>query len=166
MDVVNAQLVEECARRLARVVTDFSVPADALEAMAAAARMLASARPLDRGSILIRAERRLQSLRSAHTGEAVVHAEREFQLAVEETLVALMDKLGRPFVWEPRLAVRVVLDTYERSFESWLLRGGSEADFVASSFVHTTLPHLLEELSTRRPAEDPARTEKQSTGFV
>lgn len=40
-----------------------------------------------------------------------------------------------------------ILDTYERSFEAWVLGGHEESDFPDSSYVRRTLPTLLEELS-------------------
>ena len=45
------------------------------------------------------------------------------------------------------LAVRVIVDTYERSFESWLLMGNREEDFDASPYATRTLPVLLRETS-------------------
>ena len=67
-----------------------------------------------------------------------------------------MAKLDRAFVWPPRLAVRVILDTFERSFEAWLLSGNPEAGFPSSLYVRRTLPTILEELT--RPATATSRS--------
>lgn len=55
----------------------------------------------------------------------------------------LMMKLDRRFAWPAVLAVRVIVDTYERSFENWLLTGNREEDFDASPYATRTLPVLM-----------------------
>jgi len=77
----------------------------------------------------------------------VVLAERRFLAALADVITQMMTKLGREFAWPPALAVRVILDTYERSFEAWLMGGYPESQFSSSSYVQRTLPSLLEQLS-------------------
>jgi AcrR family transcriptional regulator len=146
LDAVHDILVDECAERLRGSVARFR-PTDGALRFAEAATALADAWPLDRGGMIIRAERRLQALRRNADGRMVTAAERRYLQALTDVLVAMMATLRRQFRWAPALAVRVILDTYERSFEAWILEGGDEATFATSPYIKRTLPTLLEELS-------------------
>ncbi|TFC72040.1 hypothetical protein E3O45_13610 [Cryobacterium sp. TMS1-20-1] len=44
----------------------------------------------------------------------------------------------------------VILDTWERSFEAWLLSSYTESNFSESPYIARTLPALLEQVSERR----------------
>lgn len=41
----------------------------------------------------------------------------------------------------------MIVSTYERSFETWLLEGRDEATFAESSYVKGTLPDLLRRMT-------------------
>lgn len=150
-DAVNDELVAQCEARLRAGIARFALteaarrcPQVALEEAAVA---IAESWPIDRGGILIRAERRARVLRASTDGQAVVAAERRFVGALVEVMTDLMGHLGRRFTWSPTLAVRVILDTFERSFETWLLSGHEEADFSTSPYARRTLPTLFGQLS-------------------
>lgn len=147
LDAVNDALVEECATRLRRGVALFEAPADPAVALQSAALALAGSWPIERGGLLIRARRRVSALGAAAAAEPVVAADKRFSIALSETLTDMMGKLGRRFEWNTGLAVRVILDTYERSFEAWILTGHSEASFDQSPYVRRTLPELLRQTS-------------------
>ncbi|UIP59546.1 hypothetical protein DSM26151_24570 [Agromyces marinus] len=161
LDAVNEQLVLDCVSRLRSAVDAFeatdATAAGASEVAApdplgVAARMLADSWPLDRGGLIIRSQRRLRALTSPDGGgDAAAAAERSFVERLVPVFEDLMRKLGRRFTWPPVLAVRVILDTYERSFESWLLMGHREEDFDGSPYAARTLPVLLR--GTSEPAE-------------
>jgi AcrR family transcriptional regulator len=146
LDAVNDMLVDQCVDRL-RAGVDRFTPESTESKFLDASRALAKSWPLDRGGIIIRADRRLNALKSSGGGEAAVAAERRFLGLLIDVLTDLMNKLGRTFSWPPALAVRVILDTYERSFEAWILGGNSEAEFHLSPYVERTLSTLLAELS-------------------
>lgn len=148
LDAVNEALVEECASRLRTGVAQFEPPADAEEAFHAAANALAGSWPLERGGLLIRARRRVSALASTADAGPVVAAEKRFSIVLAETLTEMMSKLGRRFEWSTGMAVRVILDSYERSFEAWILGGNNESTFERSPFVQRTLPELLRLTST------------------
>jgi hypothetical protein len=76
-------------------------------------------------------------------GVAAAAAVRSFVERLVPVFEDLIGKLDRRFTWSPMLAVRVIVDTYERSFESWLLMGNREEDFDASPYAMRTLPVLL-----------------------
>ncbi len=143
LDRINEELVEDCESRLRAGVAAFVPWTGDAAGLIAAASALARCRPLDRAGMIIRAERRLAALRSTVINPAVADAERRFAAAVTDVLLELFNKLDRQACWPPRLAVRVILDTYERSFEAWVLRGGDEDDFHTSAFVTRTLPIIL-----------------------
>jgi hypothetical protein len=148
LDRVNELLVEEAAGRLLGGIADFAGGTGA-DGLHAAAERLARARPIDRATVMIRAERRLAALRSwGGPADRVVDAERRFVATQIGVLTEMLDRIGRRFAWRPELAVRVILDTYERSFEAWLIRGHDETDFPSSPYVQRTLPALLAETST------------------
>ncbi|WP_400995615.1 hypothetical protein [Agromyces sp. GXQ0307] len=166
LDAVNEQLVHDCVSRLRSAVDAFDAihvvepedrgevggAADAATALEVAARMLADSWPLDRGGLIIRAQRRLQALTSqGGDGDAAAAAERSFVERLVPVFEDLMAKLDRRFTWSSTLAVRVVVDTYERSFESWLLMGNREEDFDASPYATRTLPVLLRGTSEPLP---------------
>jgi len=153
LDAVNVLLVDECADRLRAGVAAYRAPADQGAAIDAAAAALASAWPLDRGGLVIRARWRLNALAENRGGEPVVAAERRFVRALTSILADLLAKMGRRFVWPPTLAVRVILDTYERSFEAWVLSGGNEVTFPESPYVRRTLPAVLLHTSEPVPEE-------------
>ncbi|MEB4615607.1 hypothetical protein [Leucobacter sp. M11] len=149
LDAVNDQLVEECASRLRLAVTDF-VPtpgASGEAALVEAAAAMGAARPLDRSSLVIRQTRRSQALRLGVGSAGAAQAERRFVGALSDAFESLFAAQGRRFSWPPVLAVRIILDTYERSFEAWLLDGNAEGDFVNAPYISRSLPDLLARLS-------------------
>jgi AcrR family transcriptional regulator len=148
LDAVNDGLVEDCAARLRGGVEAF-VPTQpgGPGSFDEAAKALADSWPLDRAGMLIRADRRVRALRRSDGGPTVLKAEKLFLDALVDVLSALIAKLGRRFSWSAVRSVRVILDTYERSFETWLLTGNDEADFHSSPYVRHTLPALLEAMS-------------------
>jgi AcrR family transcriptional regulator len=151
LDAVTDQLVEDCAARLRGGVAAFEPSAEAAGgssvAFAEAAVALADSWPLDRDGMLIRADRRARALRRSDGGSAVLKAEKLFLDALVDVHSELMAKLGRRFAGSPVRSVRVILDTYERAFETWLLTGADTAGFHSSPYVQRTLPTLLENMS-------------------
>ena len=163
LDAVYELLVDECADRLRAGVAAFpagtSAPAGSDESATRffrAARALAEAWPLDRGGFIIRSERRLRALRELRDGGAVTEGERRFVLALSDAIGELLSKIGRDFAWPTTLAVRIIVDTWERSFEAWLLDGHRESEFAKSPYIARTLPTLLEQLSRDRQKRDSA----------
>jgi AcrR family transcriptional regulator len=151
LDAVTDQLVEDCAARLRGGVAAFApsgtTAAEGSDAFLEAAVALADSWPLDRDGMLIRADRRARALRRSDDGRAVLKAEKLFLDALVDVLSELMAALGRRFSHSPVRSVRVILDTYERSFETWLLNGADAADFHSSPYVQRTLPTLLADMS-------------------
>ena len=148
LDEINDLLVEECAARLAASVSRFR-PAGG-SPFSDAASMLAHAHPLTRSGMHIRAHRRLRSLEIVEPGGRVAASERRYVAVLVDTIGELLSRLEREFQWPPILATRVVLDSYERSFELWIIGGGGEDDFSSSPYVARTLPRLLQEVSRPR----------------
>lgn len=148
---INDSLVDECASRLRAGLDRFAPAMAGDEALVEAAIMLANSWPLTRGGMVIRANRRLQGLVNDRDGEHIVESEHLFVGALLEVFSDLMVRLDRRLTWSPKLAVRVILDTYERSFELWLLSSRDESTFSSSSYVLRTLPSLLGEMSAPLP---------------
>ncbi|MCS5714051.1 hypothetical protein NVV95_05740 [Herbiconiux sp. CPCC 205716] len=148
LDAVTDGLVEDCAARLRGGVATFEPSgAGGSAAFTEAAVALADSWPLDRDGMLIRADRRARALRRSDGGVAVLKAEKLFLDALVDVHSELMAKLGRRFAGSPVRSVRVILDTYERAFETWLLTGADAAGFHSSPYVQRTLPTLLENMS-------------------
>ncbi|MFB2555652.1 hypothetical protein [Herbiconiux liangxiaofengii] len=160
LDAVNDGLVDDTVARLRGGVQAFApTRPDAAPSFEEAAVALADSWPLDRAGVLIRADRRARALRRSDDGTTVLMAEKRFLDALVDVLSELMARLGRRFSWSAVRSTRVILDTYERSFETWLLNGNDEADFHSSPYVRRTLPALLEAMSEPSdPAEIPAET--------
>jgi AcrR family transcriptional regulator len=76
--------------------------------------------------------------------------ERRFVSVLTSVFDELVPKLDRTFSWNPTLAVRVILDAREGSFEAWLLDGHTEPNFSESPYIARTSPKLLEQVSERR----------------
>lgn len=147
LDRINDALVDECVSRLSAGVARIDRapgPGDALERAALA---LAESRPLTRSGILIRASRRLRAMEHPEERQHLSEAERRYAVALLDVFAELMSRLDRTFTWSPLLAVRVILDTYERSFEMWIIEGDHEDAFERSPYVRRTLPRLLREMS-------------------
>lgn len=146
LDAVHSQLVDECAQRL-RAGVDRFAPGDPGMRYVDAARLLAESWPLDKGGMIIRGERRVRALAGKADGQRVARSERRFLGELVAVLTDLTAKMGRSFTMAPELAVRLILDTYERSFEAWILDGNPELAFEDSPYIRRTLPTLLEELT-------------------
>jgi hypothetical protein len=147
LDTINDDLIEECASRLRHGVEQFHPTALGDEGFIQAATTLARAWPLDRSGLIIRASRRLRALRDVNSGQSALDGDRRYVGELTDVLTLLMERLQREFLWSTALAVRVILDTYERSFEAWVLAGHDENDFPDSPYVQRTLPRLLSEVS-------------------
>ncbi len=147
MDAVHAVLVDECVQRLRSGVDQFATDSTDESAIARAAVAIARSSPLDRTSLIIRSQRRVASLRSAAGPAGVADGEKMFVTALDGVFTDLFRKLHRRFSWPSELAVRVILNTYERSFETWLLRGADETRFFESAYVRRTLPTILAQVS-------------------
>lgn len=148
LDAINESLVEECAARLRARVDAFVAVKDADESISQACIALADSWPLTRGGVVIRANRRLRALEAGEGGSAA-EAERRFVVELLSIFGELMRRLGREFTWPSKLAVRVILDTYERSFEAWVMNGNEELAFSSSPYVQKTMPIILTNLSAR-----------------
>lgn len=147
---VNEQLIAECAQRLSHA-TDSVPPGSSEMTLQEAARALAESWPMDWASLTIRARERANALAGRTGVTEVIAAERAFVPALLDAFLTLMARLDRRFVWEPVLAVRVVILAYERSFEAWVMSGGDERTFPTSPFVQQTLPQILDGLSEPNP---------------
>lgn len=147
LDAINDDLVEECASRLRHGVEEFRPTALGDVGFLEAAIALARAWPLDRSGLIIRASRRVRALRDVNSGQSALDGDRRYVGELTDVLSLLMQRLQREFAWPTTLAVRVILDTYERSFEAWVLAGHDENDFPDAPYVQRTLPRLLSEVS-------------------
>lgn len=150
LDAVNDDLVQECSSRLRHGVDQFFPVGSDDEVFEEAALALARAWPLDRAGLVIRASRRLSALEDTASGLAAIAGERRFASELLDIFTTLMHRLDREFSWPPALAVRVFLDTYERSFEAWILEGNDEIAFDESPYVSRTLPTLIKGMSQPR----------------
>ncbi|QJU53425.1 hypothetical protein SCB71_09180 [Herbiconiux sp. KACC 21604] len=149
LDAVQERLAEECAERL-RAGLGGLAGLDDEELLGRAAVALAQARPIDRGAVIIRAERRLRALRSANAAESLLAAERRHLETLSAVVIELIDELDRDPSWPPALAARLILESYESSFEGWVFAGHDESDFDTSSYVTRTLPTLLARMTSPR----------------
>jgi len=148
-DAVHKSIVEDCNLRLRAGIDRFEATDSATKYMDAA-RALAEAWPIERGGMTIRADRRARALAGSVNGPSLLASERRFVQSLQGILADLIYKIGRAFDHSPALATRVILDTFERSFEAWILEGHSESRFGDSPYVGRTLPTLLEQLSSAR----------------
>lgn len=152
LHAVDHELLEECAQRVRSAAESFDpeqnpgVPPEVAMSVA-----LADARPLDWNSLTIRLRERQLAASTGARSEEVMESERAFLPALLDAFELLLSRIGRRFEWQPALGVRVVILTYERSFESWVMSGGNEKSFSESSFVRHTLPALL--LGVSRPLD-------------
>ncbi len=150
---VDRELLEECAQRLRSAAERFDPAAHGDENPEVALSVaLAEARPLDWNSLTIRLRERQLATSTGIRSEDVIASEKAFLPALLEAFELLLARIGRRFEWQPALGVRVVILTYERSFESWVLAGGNEQSFSESPYVRQTLPALL--LGVSRPLAD------------
>ncbi|MDT0156224.1 hypothetical protein Q9R19_01155 [Microbacterium sp. ARD32] len=152
LHAVDVELLEECAQRVRAAAESFDAAQHEGEDLTLALSIaLAEMRPLDWSSLNIRLrERRLAAATGARS-EDVIASERAFLPALLDAFELLLSRIGRRFEWQPALGVRVLILTYERSFESWIMSGGNEQSFPQSSYVRQTLPQLL--LGVSAPAE-------------
>ncbi|TFD76205.1 hypothetical protein [Cryobacterium psychrophilum] len=142
LDAVQERLALECAERLRSSFGEIAGLDDA-QMLQAAAVALARSRPIDRGAVTIRAERRLRALRSPNEAKALLAAENRQLHALSAVVAELIGQLHRDASWPAALAARIIIETYERSFEAWVFGSGDERDFHTSSYVTRTLPTLL-----------------------
>ncbi|MBS1673360.1 MAG: hypothetical protein JSS74_05280 [Actinobacteria bacterium] len=152
LQAVDHELLEECAQRTRSAAESFDPedhPGETPETAISIA--LAHARPLDWSSLTIRLRERQLAASTGARSEDVLESERAFLPALLEAYELLLARIGRRFEWQPALAVRVLILTYERSFESWILAGGNEKSFAESTYVQHTLPALL--LGVSRPQD-------------
>jgi hypothetical protein len=140
LDEITQLLVAEAASRMERMIAQFLPEGDHPDDLARAAICLARSSPLDRAGLMIRVERRIAAVRRRDDGDVVAGSEDALIAVLVEILRALLGKLGRRFSWPPHLLAGVVLDTYERSFEGWLLGPNDESTFHESDYVREVLP--------------------------
>jgi hypothetical protein len=142
LDTITDEVVAECAARLDAAARGFR-PSVGGEGVGEVAVTIANAVPLDRTGISVRAARRLRALRRPDDGPGAAVAERRFVDASAGALAQLLARVGLRFEWPEMLAARVILQTYERSLESWLLAGGEASDFANSPYIRRALPKML-----------------------
>jgi len=148
LDEITQLLVAESAGRMERMIAQFLPEGDHHDDLARAAICLARSSPLDRAGLMIRVERRIAAVRRRDDGDTVADSEDELIAVLVEILRALLGKIGRRFSWPPHLLAGVVLDTYERSFEGWLLGLNDESTFHESDYVREVLPLILRDATT------------------
>ena len=148
LDEITQLLVAESASRMERMIAEFHPEGDHPDDLARAAICLARSAPLDRAGLMIRVERRIAAVRRRDDGDAVAGSEDALIAVLVEILRALLGKLGRRFSWPPHVLAGVILDTYERSFEGWLLGPNDESTFHESDYVREVLPLILRDATT------------------
>jgi hypothetical protein len=154
LDEIARLLVAESASRMERMIEQF-VPAGDSDDLTRAAICLARSSPLDRAGLMIRVERRLAAVRRRDGGAAVEGSEDALIVVLADILNALLGKLGRRPSWPPHLLARVVLDTYERSFEGWLLGLNEESTFHESAYAREVLPLILRDATIASSTPEP-----------
>lgn len=154
---IEQQLLDECAERVRSLAERFD-PGEHPEhpPAVALAIALADARPLDWSSLTIRLRQRQLAVSSGVRSQEVMASERAFLPNLIEAFDALTQRIERRFSWQPALATRVIILTYERSFESWVLAGGTEQMFSSSPYVRQTLPEII--LGVTEPDEGDAES--------
>jgi hypothetical protein len=153
LDAVNEQLVEECADRLQAALERLTHSGDAERDIRQFARVIAQAAPLDYAGLVFRTARRWTALRSGDGSTRAVAAESAVVDRLGLILASGFQRIGREPAWDGHLVARVLISTYERSFEAWILQGGHDTDFVDSAFIRRTLPQLLTMVSRPLSAE-------------
>lgn len=148
LDEITQLVVAESASRMEWMVEQFLPEGDHTDDLARAAICLARSSPLDRAGLMIRVERRIAAVRRRDGSDAVAGSEDALIAALVDILRALLGKLGRRFSWPPHLLAGVILDTYERSFEGWLLGLNDESTFHESVYVREVLPLILRDATT------------------
>ncbi len=144
---VNQALVEECSARVAEAAEGFT-PLPGESDLQAAARSLAEAWPMDWASLSIRSRERANAVSRRIGVSEVTASERRFMPALLDSFLTMVGRLEREFSWPPLLAVRVIILSYERSFEAWVMDGGDERTFASSPFVRRTLPEILDQVTS------------------
>jgi len=155
LDEIAQLLVAESASRMERMIEQFLPEGDEPDDLMGAATCLARSAPLDRAGLMIRVERRIAAVRRRDGGDAVAGSEDALIAVLVGILRALLGKLGRRFSWPPHLLARVILDTYERSFEGWLLGPNEESAFPESDYVREVLPVILRDATTASSTPEP-----------
>ena len=155
LDEIARLLIAESASRMERMIEQFVPEGDQSDDLRRAAVCLAQSSPLDRAGLMIRVERRIAAVRRREGGDDVEGSEDALITALAEILNALLDKLGRRPSWPPHLLARVVLDTYERSFEGWLLGLNEESTFHESGYVREVLPLILRDATAAGSTPEP-----------
>ncbi|KRE30967.1 hypothetical protein ASG80_00195 [Agromyces sp. Soil535] len=155
LDEIARLLVAEAASRMEWMIEQFRPEGDDPDDLVRAATCLARSSPLDRAGLMIRVERRIAAVRRRDGGDAVAGSEDALIAVLVDILHALLGKLGRRFSWPPRVLARVILDTYERSFEGWLLGLNEESTFHDSDYVREVLPLILRDATTASSTTEP-----------
>jgi AcrR family transcriptional regulator len=142
-DAMAHELLTECTERLEAATADLRASGDAERDIRMLAIVIVLAAPLEYSGLVLRAGRRLSALQAGSAASGTVVADRDFRRALTRSIVTALERIGREFAWEESIAMRVLVDTYENSFEAWLLEGGRESAFVSSRYCQSTLPALL-----------------------
>jgi hypothetical protein len=157
LDEIAQLLVAESASRMERMIEQFIPGGDHPDDLVRAAICLARSSPLDRAGLMIRVERRIAAVRRRDGGDTVEGSEDALIAVLVDILRALLGKLGRRLSWPPHVLARVVLDTYERSFEGWLLGLNEKSTFPESDYVREVLPLILRDATTASPTPETGR---------
>lgn len=155
LDEITRILVAESADRMERMIEQFRPEGDHAEDLRRAAVCLARSSPLDRAGLMIRVERRIAAVRRREGGDAVEGSEDALIAVLADILNSLLGNVGRRPSWPPRLLARVVLDTYERAFEGWLLGLNEESRFHESEYVREVLPMILRDATVEHSTPEP-----------